>query len=155
MFTSLVTWCTLRRPCCRVTMCLWGSTWTAVWPPWTRTPILSPDTPSSATMGERLCILCFYCPVKRWTSVFMNVTPVPVCCHIRCLTDPKLTAGAKSYFMQRSQEDKLNFLLKAFRFHQDHRNSVSTASARCVFAHFIYLLFLNLPIMYHPQTFDS
>ncbi|XP_040888564.1 zona pellucida sperm-binding protein 3-like [Toxotes jaculatrix] len=40
-----------------------------------------------------------------------------------CLTDAKLT-GAKSYFMQRSQEDKLHFLLKAFRFHQDHRNSL-------------------------------
>ncbi|KAM7365332.1 hypothetical protein PAMP_016267 [Pampus punctatissimus] len=40
-----------------------------------------------------------------------------------CLTDAKLT-GAKSYFMQRSQEDKLNFQLKAFRFHQDHRNSL-------------------------------
>ncbi|KAM8722950.1 zona pellucida sperm-binding protein 3-like isoform 3-T3 [Acanthopagrus schlegelii] len=40
-----------------------------------------------------------------------------------CLSDAKLT-GAKSYFMQRSQEDKLNFQLKAFRFHQDHRNSI-------------------------------
>ncbi|XP_023249098.1 zona pellucida sperm-binding protein 3-like [Seriola lalandi dorsalis] len=40
-----------------------------------------------------------------------------------CLTDAKLT-GAKSYFMQRSQEDKLHFLLKAFRFNQDHRNSL-------------------------------
>ncbi|XP_035533714.1 zona pellucida sperm-binding protein 3-like [Morone saxatilis] len=39
-----------------------------------------------------------------------------------CLSDAKLT-GAKSYFMQRSQEDKLHFQLKAFRFHQDHRNS--------------------------------
>ncbi|KAM3857156.1 LOW QUALITY PROTEIN: zona pellucida sperm-binding protein 3-like [Diretmus argenteus] len=35
-----------------------------------------------------------------------------------CLTDAKLT-GAKSYFMQRSQEDKLQFQLKAFRFNQD------------------------------------
>ncbi|XP_059183830.1 zona pellucida sperm-binding protein 3-like [Centropristis striata] len=40
-----------------------------------------------------------------------------------CLSDAKLT-GAKSYFMQRSQEDKLHFQLKAFKFHQDHRNSV-------------------------------
>ncbi|GAA6228474.1 zona pellucida sperm-binding protein 3-like [Lates japonicus] len=40
-----------------------------------------------------------------------------------CLTDAKLT-GAKSYFMQRSQEDKLHLMLKAFRFHQDHRNSL-------------------------------
>uniref|UniRef100_A0A665TBA8 Zona pellucida sperm-binding protein 3 n=1 Tax=Echeneis naucrates TaxID=173247 RepID=A0A665TBA8_ECHNA len=40
-----------------------------------------------------------------------------------CLIDAKLT-GAKSFFMQRSQEDKLHFLLKAFRFHQDHRNSL-------------------------------
>ncbi|XP_073318544.1 zona pellucida sperm-binding protein 3-like isoform X2 [Pagrus major] len=40
-----------------------------------------------------------------------------------CLSDAKLT-GAKSYFMQRSQEDKLHFQLKAFRFHQDHRNSL-------------------------------
>nr|XP_046238214.1 zona pellucida sperm-binding protein 3-like [Scatophagus argus] len=40
-----------------------------------------------------------------------------------CLSDAKLT-GAKSYFMQRSQEDKLHFQLKAFRFHQDHSNSL-------------------------------
>ncbi|XP_041834974.1 zona pellucida sperm-binding protein 3-like [Melanotaenia boesemani] len=40
-----------------------------------------------------------------------------------CLTDAKLT-GAKSYFMQRNQEDKLHFQLKAFRFHQDDRNSI-------------------------------
>ncbi|KAM9836037.1 zona pellucida sperm-binding protein 3-like [Aulostomus maculatus] len=40
-----------------------------------------------------------------------------------CLSDGKLT-GAKSYFMQRSQEDKLRFQLKAFRFHQDDRNSL-------------------------------
>ncbi|KAM3584846.1 uncharacterized protein V6R79_000629 [Siganus canaliculatus] len=40
-----------------------------------------------------------------------------------CLRDAKLT-GAKSYFMQRSQEDKLHFQLKAFRFHQDPRNSL-------------------------------
>ncbi|XP_070813920.1 zona pellucida sperm-binding protein 3-like [Chaetodon trifascialis] len=40
-----------------------------------------------------------------------------------CLRDAKLT-GAKSYFMQRSQEDKLHFQLKAFRFHQDQRNSL-------------------------------
>ncbi|KAF3706305.1 Zona pellucida sperm-binding protein 3 [Channa argus] len=39
-----------------------------------------------------------------------------------CLTNAKLT-GAKSYFMQRSQEDKLQFQLKAFKFHQDPRNS--------------------------------
>uniref|UniRef100_A0A668A9H5 Zona pellucida sperm-binding protein 3 n=1 Tax=Myripristis murdjan TaxID=586833 RepID=A0A668A9H5_9TELE len=40
-----------------------------------------------------------------------------------CLTDAKLT-GAKSYFMQRSQEDKLQFQLKAFRFKQDRRTSL-------------------------------
>lgn len=40
-----------------------------------------------------------------------------------CLTDAKLT-GAKSYFMPRGDEDKLNFQLKAFRFQQDHRNSL-------------------------------
>ncbi|CAJ1086913.1 zona pellucida sperm-binding protein 3-like [Xyrichtys novacula] len=40
-----------------------------------------------------------------------------------CLSDAKLT-GAKSYFMQRSQEDKLHFQLKAFKFHQDQRNSL-------------------------------
>ncbi|XP_071779909.2 zona pellucida sperm-binding protein 3-like [Centroberyx gerrardi] len=40
-----------------------------------------------------------------------------------CLTDAKLT-GAKSYFMQRSREDKLRFQLKAFKFHQDHRTSL-------------------------------
>ncbi|XP_061654773.1 zona pellucida sperm-binding protein 3-like isoform X1 [Phyllopteryx taeniolatus] len=40
-----------------------------------------------------------------------------------CLVDAKLT-GAKSYFMQRSREDKLAFQLKAFHFDQDHRNSL-------------------------------
>ncbi|XP_026219085.1 zona pellucida sperm-binding protein 3-like [Anabas testudineus] len=39
-----------------------------------------------------------------------------------CLTDAKLT-GAKSFFMQRSHEDKLHLQLKAFRFHQDPKNS--------------------------------
>ncbi|XP_034034900.1 zona pellucida sperm-binding protein 3-like [Thalassophryne amazonica] len=38
-----------------------------------------------------------------------------------CLTDAKLT-GDKSYFMPRSQEAKLRFQLKAFRFHQTHSN---------------------------------
>lgn len=80
-------------------------------------------------------------------SVFMNMNPVPVFCHIRCLTDAKLT-GAKSYFMQRRQEDKLHLMLKAFRFHQDHRNSVSTASARWVFF-FFFNTVLNLQIVYH------
>ncbi|KAM9328440.1 zona pellucida sperm-binding protein 3-like [Pholidichthys leucotaenia] len=40
-----------------------------------------------------------------------------------CLTDAKLT-GAKSYFMQRSQEDKLHFQLKSFMFHLDDRKSI-------------------------------
>ncbi|XP_012712720.2 zona pellucida sperm-binding protein 3 [Fundulus heteroclitus] len=35
-----------------------------------------------------------------------------------CLTDAKLT-GAQSYFMPRSEEDKLHFQLKAFKFKQD------------------------------------
>uniref|UniRef100_H3CH89 Zona pellucida sperm-binding protein 3 n=1 Tax=Tetraodon nigroviridis TaxID=99883 RepID=H3CH89_TETNG len=35
-----------------------------------------------------------------------------------CLNDSKQT-GAKSVFLQRSQEDKLQFQLKAFRFHQN------------------------------------
>ncbi|XP_031708122.1 zona pellucida sperm-binding protein 3-like isoform X1 [Anarrhichthys ocellatus] len=39
-----------------------------------------------------------------------------------CLSDAKMT-GAKSYFMQRRQEDKLHFQLKAFSFPHDHRNS--------------------------------
>ncbi|XP_034073263.1 zona pellucida sperm-binding protein 3-like [Gymnodraco acuticeps] len=38
-----------------------------------------------------------------------------------CLSDIE-PAGATSYFMQRSQEDKLNFQLKAFKL--DHRNSL-------------------------------
>lgn len=52
-------------------------------------------------------------------------------CHIRCLSDGKLT-GAKSYFLQRSREDKLHFQLKAFGFHKDQKNSVSTACTRCI-----------------------
>lgn len=40
-----------------------------------------------------------------------------------CLSDAKLT-GAKSYFMQRNQENKLHFQLKAFRFHQGDKNSI-------------------------------
>ncbi|XP_060888941.1 zona pellucida sperm-binding protein 3-like isoform X1 [Labrus mixtus] len=40
-----------------------------------------------------------------------------------CFGDAKL-AEAKSYFMQQSQEDKLHFQLKAFRFHRDQRNSL-------------------------------
>ncbi|XP_057685485.1 zona pellucida sperm-binding protein 3-like isoform X1 [Corythoichthys intestinalis] len=40
-----------------------------------------------------------------------------------CLKDAKLT-GAKSYFMQRSSEDKLAFQVKAFNFQKDGRNSL-------------------------------
>ncbi|XP_034409235.1 zona pellucida sperm-binding protein 3-like [Cyclopterus lumpus] len=40
-----------------------------------------------------------------------------------CLSDAKLT-GAKSYFMQRSQEDTLNFQLRAFRFNHEHKHSL-------------------------------
>lgn len=46
-------------------------------------------------------------------------------CHIRCFRDSKLT-GDKSFFLQRSQEDKLQFQLKAFRFPQSINNSVRT-----------------------------
>uniref|UniRef100_A0A3B3X142 ZP-C domain-containing protein n=1 Tax=Poecilia mexicana TaxID=48701 RepID=A0A3B3X142_9TELE len=38
-----------------------------------------------------------------------------------CLTDSKLT-GAQFYFMPRSQEDKLHFQLKAFKFKHDDRS---------------------------------
>ncbi|XP_049609808.1 zona pellucida sperm-binding protein 3-like isoform X1 [Syngnathus scovelli] len=40
-----------------------------------------------------------------------------------CLIDATMT-GAKSYFMQRSSENKLVFQLKAFNFHQEHKNSL-------------------------------
>ncbi|KAM8905642.1 zona pellucida sperm-binding protein 3-like isoform 2-T2 [Spinachia spinachia] len=40
-----------------------------------------------------------------------------------CLSDAEVT-GAKSYFMPRSREDRLHFQLKAFRFHNNQRNSV-------------------------------
>lgn len=56
---------------------------------------------------------------------------------IRCFSDAKLT-GAKSYFMPRSQEDKLHFQLKAFRFYQDDRNSVSTSPERCARIYTVY-----------------
>lgn len=60
-------------------------------------------------------------------SRFMHVklTPVLFFPNMRCLTDTKLT-GSKSYFMPRSHEDKLHFQLKAFRFHQDDRKTVSS-----------------------------
>lgn len=38
-----------------------------------------------------------------------------------CLSDSMLT-GSKSFFLPRSQEDKLHFQLKAFKFYQDDRN---------------------------------
>ncbi|XP_039649503.1 zona pellucida sperm-binding protein 3-like [Perca fluviatilis] len=40
-----------------------------------------------------------------------------------CFSDAKLT-GAKSYFMQRSQEDKLHLQLEAFKFPHNHGNSL-------------------------------
>jgi hypothetical protein len=43
---------------------------------------------------------------------------------IRCLTDARQT-GSKSHFLQQTQDDKLQFQLEAFRFHQDERSSVS------------------------------
>lgn len=52
-------------------------------------------------------------------------------CHIRCLSDSK-RMGAKSLFLQRSQEDKLQFQLKAFRFHQDQPGNSSVRSNLCV-----------------------
>lgn len=52
-------------------------------------------------------------------------------CHIRCLSDSKRT-GAKSFFLQRSQEDKLQFQLKAFRLHQDQLGNNSVRSNQCV-----------------------
>ncbi|PWA32242.1 hypothetical protein CCH79_00013198 [Gambusia affinis] len=42
---------------------------------------------------------------------------------LRCLMDSKLT-GAQSYFMPRSQEDKLHFQMKAFKFTQDDRSEL-------------------------------
>lgn len=51
-------------------------------------------------------------------------------CHIRCLSDSKRT-GAKSFFLQRSQEDKLQFQLKAFRL-QDQLGNNSVRSNQCV-----------------------
>lgn len=52
-------------------------------------------------------------------------------CHIRCFSDSKRTA-AKSFFLQRSQEDKLQFQLKAFTFHQDQLGNNSVCSNQCV-----------------------
>lgn len=40
-----------------------------------------------------------------------------------CLRDTEVT-GAKSYFMPRRREDKLHFQLRAFRFHDNQRNSL-------------------------------
>ncbi|XP_076021551.1 zona pellucida sperm-binding protein 3-like [Genypterus blacodes] len=40
-----------------------------------------------------------------------------------CLTDAKLS-GAKSFFMQRSQEEKLHFQLQTFMFHRENRSSI-------------------------------
>ncbi|XP_056157072.1 zona pellucida sperm-binding protein 3-like [Lampris incognitus] len=40
-----------------------------------------------------------------------------------CLIDAKAT-GSKSYFMQRANENELQLQLKAFRFHQDHDDSL-------------------------------
>ncbi|XP_078099974.1 zona pellucida sperm-binding protein 3-like [Sander vitreus] len=40
-----------------------------------------------------------------------------------CFSDAKLT-GAKSYFMERSQEDKLHLQLQAFKFPHNHGNSL-------------------------------
>uniref|UniRef100_A0A3B5MTL8 ZP-C domain-containing protein n=1 Tax=Xiphophorus couchianus TaxID=32473 RepID=A0A3B5MTL8_9TELE len=48
-----------------------------------------------------------------------------------CLTDSKLT-GAQSYFTPRSQEDKLHFQLKAFKFIQDDRSEVREVTLICL-----------------------
>ncbi|XP_014006850.2 zona pellucida sperm-binding protein 3-like [Salmo salar] len=40
-----------------------------------------------------------------------------------CLTDARQT-GSKSHFLQQIQDDKLQFQLEAFRFHQDERSSM-------------------------------
>lgn len=51
-------------------------------------------------------------------------------CHIRCLSDSKRT-GANSFFLQRSEEDKLQFQLKAFRFNRDELGN-NSVGAQCV-----------------------
>ncbi|CAB1328064.1 unnamed protein product, partial [Coregonus sp. 'balchen'] len=40
-----------------------------------------------------------------------------------CLTDARQT-GSKSHFLQQTEDDKLQFQLEAFRFHQDERSSM-------------------------------
>lgn len=67
------------------------------------------------------------CEEPQW--LFMNM--YVLFCHIRCLSDSKRT-GAKSLFLQRSQEDKLQFQLKAFKFHQDQPGNNSVRSNLCV-----------------------
>lgn len=52
-------------------------------------------------------------------------------CHIRCLSDSKRT-GANSFFLQRSEEDKLQFQLKAFRFNRDELGNNSVGGKQCV-----------------------
>lgn len=52
-------------------------------------------------------------------------------CHIRCFSDSKQT-GANSFFLQRSEEDKLQFQLKAFRFNRDKFGNNSVGGKQCV-----------------------
>lgn len=67
------------------------------------------------------------CEEPEWLFMNMDV----LFCHIRCLSDSK-RMGAKSLFLQRSQEDKLQFQLKAFRLHQDQPGNSSVGSNLCV-----------------------
>lgn len=61
--------------------------------------------------------------------MFMNM--LVLFCHIRCLSDSKRT-GANSFFLQRSEEDELQFQLKAFRFNQDKLGNNSVGGKQCV-----------------------
>nr|XP_023853672.1 zona pellucida sperm-binding protein 3-like [Salvelinus alpinus] len=53
-----------------------------------------------------------------------GATLAPEMASTPCLTDARQT-GSKSHFLQQTQDDKLQFQLEAFRFHQDERSSVS------------------------------
>uniref|UniRef100_A0A3B5KBL4 Zona pellucida sperm-binding protein 3 n=1 Tax=Takifugu rubripes TaxID=31033 RepID=A0A3B5KBL4_TAKRU len=76
-------------------------------------------------------LLGYHVPLRIYVdSCVATVTPdpdsqprYPFIDNFGCLRDSRLT-GAKSFFLQRSQEDKIQFQLETFRFHQDHNNSV-------------------------------
>lgn len=104
-------WWSLKLRSNSFIMSLLGWRWTAAWPPWSQTSTPSLDTSFWKTTGQ------FTAPVTVVLSFIFKLL-MDLCVVFRCLFDSQLT-DSSSRFLPRSQDDRLQFELEAFRFQQD------------------------------------